>query len=149
MARPRKRSSGWRCPRCGREFKQRTLEHSCDVRSVEHHLERGSDDVRATFEALQRVLSRLGPHEVVPVKTMVLLRLGSNFGSLTFGKAHVDVSFFLPERIEHPRVLRVEQVSPTKLAHRVRLAAPRDVDAELIGWLKRAYAECARSSHRP
>jgi len=38
----------------------------------------------------------------------------------------------------HPRVLRVERLSATKFAHRVRLAAAGDVDAELVGWLTKA-----------
>jgi len=80
------------------------------------------------------------------VKTMVLLRAESNFGSLVFGRTHLDVSFFLPRRLPHPRVGRVERVSASKVAHRVRLSARSDVDAELIEWLRQAYMECARSS---
>jgi hypothetical protein len=78
---------------------------------------------------------------------MVVLRIGSNFGSLVFGKTFLDVTFFLPQRLEHPRILGVERMSAAKIAHRVRVLAQGDVDAELTAWLKQAYVECARSSH--
>ena len=58
-------------------------EHSCEVRSLEAHLERASPLVRETFQALSEVLDEIGPHGVVPVKTMILLRGVSNFGAVT------------------------------------------------------------------
>lgn len=134
--------SGWRCPRCGRRFKQRTREHSCDVQDLESHLGRGGPEVRAAFRAVKRVLTRLGPHEVVPVKTMVLLRAESNFGSLAFGRRQLEVSFMLRERIAHARIHRVERLSSTRFAHHVRVTAAREVDAELAAWLGRAYLSC-------
>ena len=91
---------------------------------------------------LKRALVKLGPHTLVPVKTMVLLRAGSNFGGLTFGKSYLDVSFFLHGPLDSPRVLRREPVSATKTAYRVRVSTRADVDAELIGWIRRAYREC-------
>ena len=63
---------GWRCPQCGRRFLQRTREHSCDVRSLDLHLARASDEVKHTFDKLQAILDRLGPLGIVPVKTMIL-----------------------------------------------------------------------------
>ena len=38
----------------------------------------GSGDVQVTFEKLQNVLAKLGPHAVVAVKTMILLRAHAN-----------------------------------------------------------------------
>jgi len=138
-------ASGWICPDCGRRFKQRTREHSCDVRSLDSHVGRGSEEVQAAFESLQRVLTKLGPHTMVPVKTMVVLRAGSNFGGLTFGRSFLDVSFFLSGPLDSPRVRGREVISATKIAYRVRISTRRDVDAELTGWLRQAYRECVRS----
>ena len=53
---PTSKEVGWRCPTCGRRFVRRPHEHSCDVRSLEAHLERASPAVRETFEALREVL---------------------------------------------------------------------------------------------
>jgi Domain of unknown function (DUF5655) len=137
---------GWRCPDCGRWFKQRTREHSCDVQTLESHVGRGSEEIRAAFDAVKRALSGFGPYEIVPLKTMVVLRIGSNFGGLVFGKTYLDASFFLTRQLRHARVLRIEQMSASKVAYRVRVSARGDVDAELIAWLQQAYVECARSS---
>jgi hypothetical protein len=129
----------WRCPDCGREFVQRTREHSCDLTSVASHLEKTSPDVRAAFEAVRAALERIGPHEVVPLKTMLTFRRASNFAGVTFTKARMDLGMFLPERVHHPRIGRVEKISPGKLAHHVRLSAASDVDEELVSWLRQAY----------
>ena len=86
---------GWRCPKCGRRFVQRTREHSCDVRSIAMHLERASPDVKDTFEKLQEVLAKLGAHGIVPVKTMILLRAQANFAGVVVRPNWLDLEFVI------------------------------------------------------
>lgn len=140
MSRRKALETGWRCPDCGRRFTQRTREHSCDVRTVASHLERASTEAREVYGAIRAALDACGPYEVVAVKTMVLFRGTTNFGGVVFRRAHVDLGFFLGEPLAHPRVARSERLSPSKSAHHVLLSSPDEVDAEVVGWLRRAYA---------
>jgi hypothetical protein len=42
--------------------------------------------------------------------------------------------------LDSPRIHKSEQTSARRFHHEVKLTAPADVDAELIRWLKDAYA---------
>ena len=130
---------GWRCPTCGRRFVRQPGEHSCEVRSLEAHLERASPTVRATFEALREALREIGPHGIVPVKTMILLRGVSNFGGVTIKRDALDLQFFSSRALTHPRIRKSDPYGTSRLAHHVRLVAPDDVDARVARWLKEAY----------
>ena len=132
-------AAGWLCPDCGRRFLRRTREHSCQLTSVESHLERTSPEVRATFEALRSALGRIGPCEIVPLKTMLTIRVAGNLAGVTLRRSRIDLGFFLAERVGGARIRRVERISPSKLAHHVHLSAPSDVDDELVAWLREAY----------
>lgn len=132
-------SKGWRCPRCGRTFKQRTNEHSCDVLDLESHFARGNPELVMAFQAIEAALLAVGDFEIVPVKTMIVFRKTSNFGGVTFKRGALDVGFFLGRRVFHPRITKVEEISPKKIAHHVRVTSVTDVDAELIDWLQQAY----------
>jgi len=135
----RTRSPGWRCPDCARRFIRRTREHSCDVTSVESHLSRTSPEVRRVFHAIVRLLGELGPHEVTPVKTMIVLSRTGNFGGITLTKSRLDLGFFLTHEVHHERIHKIERLGPRKVAHHVRLSSVADVDAQVNLWLTEAY----------
>ena len=134
------KEEGWRCPTCGRRFVRRPHEHSCEVRSLEAHLERASPAVRETFDALCEVLRTIGPHGVVPVKTMILLRAVSNFGGVTIKRDALDLEFSSSRALSHARIRKSQQFGPTRFSHHIRLTGPGDVDASVARWLKAAYA---------
>jgi hypothetical protein len=131
--------SGWRCPQCGRRFRRRTREHSCDVRSLAAHLDRASPEVKDVAAAVLDAFADIGPHAVVPVKTMILLRATSNFGSLVVRRNAVEVGFILPRNFSHARIHKTEKMGPSKYAHHTRLSSIDDLDAQLVKWLKEAY----------
>lgn len=140
MPKQRSGTTRWQCPECGRQFPRRTREHSCQITTVESHLARTSPELRATFVALQQALASIGPFKTTPLKTMITFSLERNFGGLAITKSRIDLGFFLMRRLHHGRITRIEQMSPTKVAHHVDLSAPSDVDAELVAWLAEAYA---------
>ena len=45
----------------------------------------------------------------------------------------------LARRIDSPRFLRIEALSPRNVVHAFRLAGPGEVDQEFAGWLAEAY----------
>lgn len=132
-------AAGWRCPECGRKFVRKTREHSCEITSLDVHLEKTAPEVRAAFAAVRRLLDRIGPHEVIPLKTMVTLSAASSFGGVRFLKKEMELGFILTRALDHPRVRSKLELSPRTVAHHVRLSTPAEVDAELGAWLREAY----------
>jgi hypothetical protein len=137
--RPSDRSAGWRCPRCGRRFRQRTREHSCSITSLAAHLARASTEVKDTFDALENALAAIGPHAVVPVKTMILLRATANFAGVVVRRDCLHLEFALGRPVDHSRIDKRQQFGPRKHTHHVRLTSPADVDEQIVGWLRESY----------
>jgi hypothetical protein len=143
-ARASVKKEGWRCPECGRRFRQRTREHSCAVVTVAAHLERASSEVKQTFAALQDSLAHIGPHAIVPVKTMILLRATANFAGIVVRKECLHLEFVLERPVEHSRIHKRQQYGPRKYTHHVRLTSPADVDERLLSWVRESYQAVAQ-----
>jgi len=130
----------WRCPECGREFLARNQWHSCVTRTVESHFEGRPPEVREAFDRLVAELRRLGPIRVEAVKTSINLAGRAHFGSVRPVRDGLNVGFVLPCRLDHPRVLRTEEVTPALFGHRVKVRDAEEIDEQLIAWLAEAYA---------
>lgn len=114
------------------------------MRTLASHLDRASPQVRETATVVLELLARLGPHGVVPVKTMIVVRAASNFASLVVRRAALDVGFILPRALTDRRIHKIERLGPAKYSYYTRLSSPAEVDAQLERWLREAYESGAR-----
>jgi hypothetical protein len=107
---------------------------------LDQHFAAASDLVRDTMQALQAALDAIGPHGVVPVKTMILLRGRANFGSIVVRQRWLELGFISDRLLRHARLVQTESLGPRRYAFRTRLCAPAEVDAQVVSWLAAAYA---------
>jgi hypothetical protein len=63
-----------------------------------------------------------------------------SFAQITPRARWVDGHVVLARRLEHPRFRRIESFSPRNHVHHFRLTSVEDVDSEVEGWLREAYA---------
>ncbi|MBA2668191.1 MAG: DUF4287 domain-containing protein [Trueperaceae bacterium] len=94
--------------------------------------------VRALHEALMARLVDLGPFEVAPKKANVSLRRSKQFALLGPGsKGRLEVG--VNHREAHGTA-RFEALAPGKMcSHRAFVAAPVDIDDELLAFVREAY----------
>jgi len=133
-------AAGWICPGCKRRFRRQRQAHSCQVVSLDAHLDRATPAARAAFHAILAALRAQGPLDVVPTRSGINLLSGTSLGSMAFRKDGVELGLLLTRKLEHPRVRGVLQLSPRSFHHRFRIGAAREVDPELTGWLAEAHA---------
>ena len=77
--------------------------------------------------------------ELAPKKAYVSLRRNKQFGLVQPStKTRVDVGINLKDVAATERLEKSGSFN-AMVSHRVRLASPTEVDAELIAWLKQAY----------
>jgi len=94
--------------------------------------------MRPLYEKLIAVMTGLGPDvEVSPKKTCVSLRRSKQFALIQSNAQRLDVGIMLKGVLPAGRL---EQNPTTMVTHRVRVSSDAEIDAELIGWLKQAYA---------
>jgi hypothetical protein len=128
----------WVCPVCGQRFVSRNMPHSCQVVGLERFFEGSAlTDVFERFVAAARAN---GAVTVNATTSRVTLQARMRFAGIDRPrKQFLVANFVLTRPVGSPRLSRVEYVPPYYYVHRLRLAAPEDVDAELEGWLAEAY----------
>ena len=100
------------------------------------------DEVRAIYGRLWAELQELGPIELAPKKGYVSLRRRTQFAMIRPAARHVDVGLILPDESVTDR-LESAATFNALFSHRVRVRSVADVDAELVGWLRRAWDRAA------
>lgn len=96
--------------------------------------------LRSIYDGLAKAVKSFGPDvEFSPKKAYVSLRREKQFGLIQPSTAtRVDVGLVLKGVTPAGR-LEASGSFNAMVTHRVRLTGPKDVDAELIAWLKQAY----------
>jgi hypothetical protein len=95
--------------------------------------------VRAAYDKVLASLAKVGPIKAEPKKTSIHLVRETSFAGAHPKKAWLDLTIRSDKPIKSARVRAQEQVSKNRWHQDVRLTSPKDVDAEVVGWLKSAY----------
>lgn len=95
--------------------------------------------VRAAYDAVAVAVGSLGPWREEFKKTSIHMARGSAFAGAHPQKSRLRLNIRLDEQLAGPRIRKSEQVSKNRFHNEIDLAGPDDVDAELVGWLRRAY----------
>jgi hypothetical protein len=94
---------------------------------------------RPVYDELLRIITGFGPVKVLPKKTVVGIGTRSQFAMLAPATPdRFDVGLKLPD-VEPTERLEPAGSWNTLMTHRVRLTDAKQVDQELIGWLRTAY----------
>ncbi len=98
------------------------------------------NDLRPIYDAILKAIKKFGRDvEEAPKKAYVSFRRNKQFAIVQPStKTRVDVGINLKG---HPADGRLENSGSfnTMVSHRVRIESVKDVDKQLIGWLKQAY----------
>jgi hypothetical protein len=108
--------------------------------TVSSHFAGKKPTVRATYDAIVSAAKTLGPVEEDPKKTSIHLNRKSAFAGIVTRKTALILTLKSAMDIASPRVAKREQASANRWHIEIRLERPSDVNRELIGWLKGAYA---------
>lgn len=96
--------------------------------------------VRTVYEKVLSSLAKVGPVKAETKKTSIHLVRETSFAGVYPKKTWLDLTIRSDRPIRSKRVRSQEQVSKNRWHQDVRLTSPTDVDAEVVGWLKKAYA---------
>ncbi len=107
---------------------------------VEILFARSEASVPAIYRALLDRLGGFGPFMVEVKTASIHLVAGSAFAGVHPMKSRLRLNIRTDRPITGPRVVRSEQISTHRFHNEVDLRNPADVDEELLGWLRQAYA---------
>jgi hypothetical protein len=94
--------------------------------------------LRPIHDALMAQVGQFGAFETAPKKTYVSLRRKKQFATIgPATNAQVEVGLNVKSLAAHERLV---QLSPKGMCdYKTRLSSPAEVDAILVGWLRKAY----------
>jgi hypothetical protein len=107
--------------------------------AVKDHFEGKAPVVREIYAALLRATRQFGPVLEEPKKTSIHLVNTTAFAGVATRKDSLLLTIKSDRKLKSPRLHKTEQVSARRFYHQVKLTAPEQADAELLGWLKDAY----------
>src|SRR4051812_6368938 len=108
--------------------------------TVRGHFEGKDPRVIETYEAIVMASRTFGPMLESPKQTSIHLDRKAAFAGVATRKASLILTIKSDTDIDSPRIMKHQQTSPGRWHVDVRLERPEQVDRELIGWLKKAYA---------
>ena len=129
----------WICPECNRKFKSTNQSHSCVVKSIDEHFVRKEANARATYETLVKKLKSIIDFEIHPVINAIMFTTDVTFLAVKPKKEWIDLEFLLDYEVNEFPIHKVVKVTKTRFAHFVRIQEPKNVDDQLIEWIKEAY----------
>jgi len=128
----------WTCPNCKRSFIYNTQSHSCNLVSLETHLQNRSPHVVALFDILISRIQKFGAFNIEPVKGAIMLRKSAGFITIRVQKECLDISFKLDHHVEEFPVYKSMQFSNNRWAHTLKIDSEDEIDGQLLSWLKQA-----------
>ena len=95
---------------------------------------------QSTYVKVVAEARKLGPFEVEEKKTSLHLTHGRAFAGIHPRATGIILSLVLDVPVKNVRVRKSEQLSANRHHIECKLDDPADVDAQIVGWMKQAYA---------
>ena len=130
----------YKCPECGRQFASPKQAHACQpAMTLEEYFSTGPPFEKPIFEAVMAHLDTVGPVFVEPVSVGIFLKRAKSFAQLRPMTRWVALSFGLPRRVTHPRIVRKVDEWHGRYHHVANIRGPEDVDDDIRTFLTEAY----------
>ncbi|HZX58592.1 MAG TPA: DUF5655 domain-containing protein [Mucilaginibacter sp.] len=103
------------------------------------HLHAKDQVVHAIYERLIKELLKFGALKIEPKKTSIHLGNRFGFAGVYTRKDYINLEVHLNHKLTSKRVSKVEQASTNRFHHTIKLSSVKDIDKELLNWLREAY----------
>ena len=129
----------WKCPRCGREFRQKNQRHSCGVGSRAELLAGKPPALVTLYGALEKILKPLPGVEVVARGRYVLLRTSRIFSDVVFMRDALRVAVNLGRTVKDPLFFKIGELPGRQVIHVAKVRTAAELRA-IAPYLREAYA---------
>lgn len=103
------------------------------------HLKSKDPIVTKIYEKLIAALLKFGQLKIEPHKSSIHLCNRFGFAGVYTRKDYINLEVHLNYKLTGKRVSKIEQASANRFHHTIKLTQPKDIDKELLTWLKQAY----------
>ena len=115
------RKSGWKCPKCGREFARRSDYHGCGKYSVEGYLAGKNAAGVGLFHLLAEAARKFPGVTISTAKTQIMFRVRSNFLMVGVSGTGIYGYAVLPRAAPKPYFKKIVAASSRRHGHQFRI----------------------------
>ena len=108
--------------------------------TVESHFAGKDAIVRDIYNGVLKAIGQIGPVIEEAKKTSIHLVNKSALAGVATRKKYLILTIKSDRKLNSSRIHRAERASANRFHHEIKLSSPEEIDAELIAWLKAAYA---------
>jgi hypothetical protein len=134
----------WRCPKCGKTFITRNIWHSCRRYDLKTLFEDCAPHVFRLYRKLESMIRTCGPVTVNVQKSGIAFQVRVRALGCVPRKSYLRVGFAFVHPRRHPRFIKIESYTPRFHAHWIRVQSEEELDAEVMEWIREAYARAAQ-----
>ncbi|HTL81387.1 MAG TPA: DUF5655 domain-containing protein [Bacteroidia bacterium] len=106
---------------------------------LDSHFEKREPIVRKIYDVIEKKVMKFGDVTVEPIKASIVFKKTGTFLALILRKDHMKVEFFLKEEYNAFPVEKTMRYTKSKVVHVVSVSSIRDVDKQLLMWMKESY----------
>lgn len=131
----------WTCPKCKRIFIKEGQQHSHNLLPLEKRF-KGKEKARVIYDELVKAIkSKIGPVivESIPCCIHFVTPKAYTFAGTYVLKDRLKMHFTPGHIIRSPRLSKYTKMAAARYLFEVEIKDRKDIDKELIGWLKEAY----------
>ena len=129
----------WTCPKCGRKFEKNNQLHSCNFFLLNKHFE-NRELAKNLFKKLKKDIHKyVGPFKIESLPCCIHLVSTFTFAAVYALKDRIRIHFTLDHRLESYRIDKCFHVSTNRYSYSIDIENEKEIDEELIRWLKQAY----------
>lgn len=103
------------------------------------HIKDKDPVVGKIYNKLIDQLQKFGSLKIEPKKTSIHLGNRFGFAGVYTRQNYVNLEVHLNYKLTSKRVTKVEQASTNRFHHTIKLSSEKEIDKELLNWLKEAY----------
>lgn len=107
--------------------------------TVPDHFKNKSENVADIYKKLITEMQKFGPLKIEPKKTSIHIVNRFGFAGVFTRKDYLNLEVHLNYKLSSKRVAKVEQASANRFHHTIKLSGSKEIDRELLSWLRQAY----------
>ena len=130
----------WTCPKCKQKFTTKNLWHSCTQFTADEFFAGKDPEIKKLYKKFVKFVKQCGPVYININKTRISIQGKMRFcGVSRVLKDGLLIAFLLNRKFENKRIIKYEYLPPGYHIHRMKIKNEKDLDKQLLGWIKESY----------
>lgn len=129
----------WKCPTCKREFKNKNQVHSCAYYPLENHFKNKPYGEKLFDELKKKIEKNIGPLKIESLPCCIHLMSDYTFSGVWALKNSIKIDFCSRKEIKSNRIIKEYKASNERYINYLEIKNRKEIDKELLGWIKDAY----------